>query len=137
MMMADDNQNGDEYDKLVEKYDIDTKLDIACWVINKIDQHGRNPGSFRNLIYGLLRFDLNAYNPLYTAGGMNITNELDYSTNDTLRDIIERHQIENVELKKFALICDEPMCYRVVSCGWPIEDGGYRHTCGEHWVRKE
>ena len=67
-----------DYDKLVEKYDNQTKLDIAAWVISKIDEHGRDPGSFRHLIYDRLGFGMDAYVPLYEAGGMNITNELEY-----------------------------------------------------------
>ena len=36
------------------------------------------------------------------------------------------------ELKEVLNCCDEPGCYEVTSCGWPTEDGGYRHTCYEH-----
>ena len=37
----------------------------------------------------------------------------------------------------FALVCDEPGCTRLATCGWPTgaaddEWGGYRHTCGYH-----
>lgn len=122
---------GIDYDKLVEKYDYQTKLDIAAWVISKIDDHGNNPGSFRYLIYNRLGFDLDAYVPLYEAGGMNITNELDYNTTPTLMKIIEEQKIENKKLKEFARVCDEPGCFGSVSCGWP-SDEGYRRTCYEH-----
>lgn len=121
----------DYYDKLVEKYDYQTKLDIAAWVISKIDDHGNSPGSFRYLIYNRLGFDLDAYVPLYEAGGMNITNELDYNTTPTLMKIIEEQKIENKKLKEFARVCDEPGCFGSVSCGWP-SDEGYRRTCYEH-----
>jgi hypothetical protein len=121
----------EDYDALVAKYDYETKLEIAAWVISKIDEHGENPGSFRNLIYNLLGFGPDAYVPLYNAGGMNITNELDYSSPGTLMEIIEKHQIENKELKKFARVCDEPGCFGHASCGWP-SDGDYRFTCFEH-----
>lgn len=30
------------------------------------------------------------------------------------------------------LVCDEPGCTRESSCGFPTDDGGYRHTCFEH-----
>ena len=46
----------EDYDALVAKYDYQTRLDIAAWVISKIDEHGNNPGSFRYLIYNLLGF---------------------------------------------------------------------------------
>lgn len=121
----------DYYDKLVEKYDYQTKLDIAAWVISKIDDHGNNPGSFRYLIYNRLGFDLDAYVPLYEAGGMNITNELDYDKSPALMKIIEEQKIENKKLKEFANVCDEPGCFRNASCGWP-SDEGYRRTCYEH-----
>jgi hypothetical protein len=123
---------GIDYDELVAKYDNQTKLDIAAWVISKIDEHGENPGSFRNLIYGLMGFGMEAYVPLYEAGGMNITNELDYSRASTLLDIIKEQQLENKKLKEFAGICDEPGCFNIANCGWPTSDGGYRRTCYEH-----
>ena len=121
----------EDYDALVAKYDYQTRLDIAAWVISKIDDHGDDPGSFRYLIYNRLGFGPDAYVPLYEAGGMNITNELDYSTVGTLMKIIEEQAIENKELKRFARVCDEPKCFKPSSCGWP-SDEGYRNTCYQH-----
>lgn len=120
-----------EFDELVEKYDYQTKLDIAAWVISKIDEHGTGPGSFRYLIYERLGFGPDAYVPLYEAGGMNITNELDYDRTPALLKIIEEQQIENKQLKEFAGVCDEPGCFKYATCGWP-SDNGYRRTCYEH-----
>jgi hypothetical protein len=31
----------------------------------------------------------------------------------------------------FNLVCDEPGCNQLVSCGWPSESG-YRQTCSDH-----
>ena len=121
----------EDFDALVAKYDYQTRLDIAAWVISKIDEHGNDPGSFRYLIYNLLGFGPDAYAPLYEAGGMNITNELDYSTVGTLIKIIEEQAIENKELKRFARVCDESKCFKPATCGWPSDDG-YRNTCYEH-----
>lgn len=121
-----------DYDKLVSKYDNETKLDIAAWVISKIDEHGKNPGSFRYLIYDRLGFDLDAYVPLYSAGGMNISNELDYSYRENLANVAKEQNIDNKELKSALLICDEPGCYNTASCGFPTSDGGYRRTCHDH-----
>lgn len=121
-----------DYDDLVSKYDNETKLDIAAWVISKIDEHGENPGSFRNLIYGGLGFGPEAYVPLYEAGGMNITNELDYKRYDLIIDIIKEEKIDNVKIKTYLGICDEPGCFDSASCGWPSEQG-YRRTCHKHW----
>lgn len=120
-----------EFDDLVAKYDYQTKLDIAAWVISKIDEHGAEPGSFRNLIYGRLGFGPDAYVPLYEAGGMNITNELDYDKTPALLKIIEEQQIENKQLKEFAGVCDEPGCFKYATCGFPT-DNGYRRTCYNH-----
>lgn len=120
-----------DYDKLVEKYDYDTKLDITAWVISKLDDHGTSPGSFRHLIYNLLGFGIDAYSPLYEAGGMNITNELDYKRPSILLELIKKQAIENIELKRFANVCDEPGCFEHANCGWP-SDTGYRRTCYEH-----
>jgi hypothetical protein len=121
----------EDYDALVAKYDYQTRLDIAAWVISKIDEHGNDPGSFRYLIYNLLGFGPDAYVPLYEAGGMNITNELDYSTVGALMKIIEEQAIENKELKRFARVCDEPKCFKPATCGWPSDDD-YRRTCYDH-----
>lgn len=120
-----------EFDDLVAKYDYDTKLDIAAWVISKIDEHGVDGGSFRYLIYNRLGFGPDAYVPLYEAGGMNITNELDYDANPNLRKIIEEEKIDNLRLKRAAIMCDEPGCYAPATCGWPSEPE-YRHTCYQH-----
>lgn len=121
-----------DYDKLVEKYDNQTKLDIAAWVISKIDEHGRDPGSFRYLIYERLGFGMDAYVPLYEAGGMNITNEFDYGKDEQLVKIVIEEKIDNVRLKQQLLLCDEPGCFDPASCGWPSENGVYRRTCYEH-----
>ena len=121
----------DDYDALVDKYDYQTKLDIASWVISKIDEHGNEPGSFRYLIYQRLGFGPDAYVPLYEAGGMNITNELDYNMVPALMKVIQEQAIENKELKRFARVCDEPGCFKPFSCGWPSDDG-YRNTCYDH-----
>lgn len=120
-----------EYDDLVAKYDYETKLDIAAWVISKIDEHGAEPGSFRYLIYERLGFDLDAYSPLYLAGGMNITNELDYSAIENIRKVVEEEKIDNRKLKRAIRACDEPGCFAVASCGWPSEPE-YRMTCYDH-----
>ena len=36
-------------------------------------------------------------------------------------------------------VCDEPGCKRETSCGFLVEDGGYRRTCSTHatyWSKK-
>lgn len=120
-----------EFDDLVAKYDYQTKLDIAAWVISKIDEHGVSPGSFRYLIYDRLGFGPDAYVPLYHAGGMNITNELDYDAIEDIRKVIEEEKIDNYKLKRAVRACDEPGCFAVATCGWPSEPE-YRLTCYNH-----
>lgn len=121
----------EDYDALVAKYDYETKLDIAAWVISKIDEHGTSPGSFRYLIYERLGFGPDAYVPLYSAGGMNITNELDYDSKEPIIEVIKRDKIDNKDLKLSVGLCDEPGCFERFTCGWPSE-GGYRNTCYNH-----
>lgn len=60
-----------------EPKDIDyaTRLKITADVFRAIVDNGG--GSFRSLIYGQLKFDEDAYVPLYKAGGMTITNSMD------------------------------------------------------------
>ena len=120
-----------EFDDLVAKYDYQTKLDIAAWVISKIDEHGVDGGSFRYLIYERLGFGPDAYVPLYEAGGMNITNELDYEAIPNLQKIIAEEKIDNLKLKRAVRTCDEPGCYAPATCGWPSEPE-YRTTCYRH-----
>jgi len=117
--------------ELVESCDPELTLAIVCWTISKIDQHGNDPGSFRHLIYSLMGFGPEAYVPVYEAGGMNITNELDYSSQDYGRNIIREEKIENKKLKQYFSICDEPGCFEGACCGWPSEPE-YRRTCYEH-----
>lgn len=120
-----------EFDDLVAKYDYQTKLDIAAWVISKIDEHGAEGGSFRYLIYERLGFGPDAYVPIYEAGGMNISNELDYDAIPNLRKIVEEEKIDNLKLKQALRTCDEPGCFAPATCGWPSEPK-YRLTCYNH-----
>lgn len=55
--------------------DYERRLDITAEVFNAVVENAVEGGSFRYLIYDRLGFDLDAYVPLYSAGGMTITNE--------------------------------------------------------------
>lgn len=70
-----------EVNEIVDKCPYETKLAITCWVIKNICENAEVGGSFRYLIYNKLGFSHDAYVPLYLAGGMNITNELDLQKN--------------------------------------------------------
>lgn len=50
------------------------RLEITAFIFHKIT--GGVPGSFRRLIYNRLGFSGDAYEMLYRAGGMEITNAL-------------------------------------------------------------
>jgi hypothetical protein len=62
------------YPELVKACPYETRLAVAAWVIRAICDHGKEGGSFRYLIYDRLGFGPDAYFPLYTAGGMEISN---------------------------------------------------------------
>ena len=55
--------------------DYERRLDIVAEVFEAVVDNATEGGSFRYLIYDRLGFDLDAYMPLYLAGGMTITNE--------------------------------------------------------------
>lgn len=40
------------------------------------------------------------------------------------------------EAEKVRLVCDEPGCFELQTCGWPTGNGGYRMTCSKHWGMK-
>lgn len=125
----------EDYDKLVEKYDYQTKLDIACWVMSKVDQFGREPGSFRYFIYQLLGFKEDAYVSMFLANAMEFTNEFDYSFKQELRRLLREEKVSSPKVKNFLGLCDTPACYENASCGTPSGDKDskkYRWTCYEH-----
>jgi hypothetical protein len=59
-----------EWDGLTE----DQKLGATIYIFTHLKQHLMEGGTFRYLIYERLGFDLDAYLPLYSAGGMDISN---------------------------------------------------------------
>lgn len=63
------------YDEIVAKYDVQTKLEITAWVLSKLQEHCEG-GSYRTLIYERLGFSVDAYEPLLEAGGMEVSNAL-------------------------------------------------------------
>ncbi len=65
-----------DYDALVSKYDNQTKMDIAAWVISKLRGHVAEGGSSRTLVYERLGFGVEAYNSLCEAGAVDVTNAL-------------------------------------------------------------
>lgn len=51
------------------------RLAAAAHVMKAICDHAKEGGSYRYLIYERLGFDLDSYAELYSAGGMDISNE--------------------------------------------------------------
>lgn len=51
-------------------------VDQVAWVFEKIVENAKADGSFRHLIYDCMGFNAEAYDRLYKAGGMYITNGL-------------------------------------------------------------
>ena len=119
-------------DKIVEECDNETKLAITRWVMKHIVDHASEGGSYRYLIYERLGFDMDAYVPL-CEHGLTISNEFDLNLKD---DVVEAYKSGDEKKLKEALgLCDEPGCFKYVSCGWPSENG-YRSTCSEHYIKK-
>jgi hypothetical protein len=121
-------------DEILEKTDNVTRLAVAAWVFSHIVEHAEQGGSFRYLIYDRLGFGLDAYVPLYEAGGMTISNKFDIQRMETIKKIAKDNQYE--KLKPILGLCDQSECYKEIACGWPDQDGNYRTTCGEHYKGK-
>lgn len=118
-----------ELDKLVEQCDAETKLAVTRWVMKHIVAQASEGGSYRYLIYERLGFGPEAYVPL-CCDGLTISNEFDLNLKDDVIDCLKNNDIESA--KKALGCCDEPGCFRAVTCGFPTEDGSYRSTCSEH-----
>jgi hypothetical protein len=109
--------------------DYETRLRVAGHLMRKVVEFGRDPGSFRHFIYGVLGFGMDAYVPLYAAGTMDFTNSFDLGTHEAIRRIVEEHRYDS--LKQLLDLCDEGGCYQNASSGYPTKDG-YRRTCFSH-----
>jgi hypothetical protein len=128
-----------EYAKMADECDPELKLAVTKWVMKHIVEHAKEGGSYRYLIYDRLGFGPEAYAPL-CSDGLTISNEFSLDTVPDARRMLEmafKHEDNRDyyfrELKEILNCCDEPGCYEVTSAGWPTEDGGYRHTCGDHY----
>ena len=119
-----------ELKQLADECPNDVKIAVTAWAIKHIVEHAQEGGSFRTLIYDRFGFGPESYVPIYSAGGMTITNEFDIEQMDEVKRIVKENKIE--VLKKVLSMCDEPGCFNQVSCGWPSENG-YRNTCGDHY----
>jgi hypothetical protein len=126
------NEYERELDLIAARCDPETKLAVTRWVLRAIVEHGKDPGSYRNLIYGHLGFDEAAYVPLCEYG-MVISNEFDLTIKDRLQEVAKAEGYDKI--KTIIGLCDEPGCYDYISCGWPSDDG-YRSTCGKHYFGK-
>ena len=117
-----------DQEEIVNKLDDETKIAVTRWVFKHVVNHAKDGGSYRYLIYDRLGFGMEAYVPL-CEDGMTISNDFDIANMDKIKQVVREHEIE--VLKPLLSMCDEPGCYKPVSCGWPTEDK-YRMTCLEH-----
>lgn len=110
------------YPKLVEACPYEMRLAIAAWVIEKVVEQARDGGSFRYFIYELLGFNEDAYVPLYTAGGMTITNEFVISEPDEADASIHDKMLETVNAIDKALDEKAPNARRsfLLDVGWRV-----------------
>ena len=69
-----------QHDKLWTEMTPEQRLAAADVIFRAIDDHAREGGSFRKLIYDRLGLYTDAYSVLYCAGGMNLSNEYTLST---------------------------------------------------------
>lgn len=51
-------------------------IEQTTWIFNHLHDHMREGGTFRHLIYDRMGYGPEAYNELYCAGGMEISNKL-------------------------------------------------------------
>jgi hypothetical protein len=73
----------------------ETKLAMCAWFMEKCAEHARQGGSFRSLIYGRMGFGLEAFLPLYLAGGMELAHHFNF-VEATAADEIVRTNIARV-----------------------------------------
>jgi hypothetical protein len=52
-------------------------IEQVAWVFKKLCEHMKEGGTFRYLIYDRMGFDDDAYLPLYSAGGLALSNAFD------------------------------------------------------------
>jgi len=62
-------------EEIWDKLTYDQKLAATAYIFEKICDHARHHGTFRYLIYNRLGFKEDACVPLFSAGGMHISNE--------------------------------------------------------------
>jgi hypothetical protein len=67
----------EDFPKLVAACPYKMRLAVTAQVFEALVAHATEGGTFRYLIYDRLGFDVDAYTPLYLAGGMTISNEFD------------------------------------------------------------
>lgn len=103
--------------KLAETEKAIPTVEQVAWVFDRITINGEDAGSFRHLIYDVMGFTPEAYQQLYNAGGMTITNAFA----DAEELVITK--------KAFKLAC-EVVADEVPECLWKEEQVKYRNECG-------
>jgi hypothetical protein len=115
---------------IAEKTPYAVKLAVTQWVMQKIVEHAKDPGSYRYLIYDRLGFDVDAYIPL-ANDGLTISNEFDLHMKEEIREALKEKDYEKI--KSILGLCEVYGCHKYVSDGWSTKDGVYMRTCGDHY----
>jgi len=72
---AHEDRYQNDFPKLVDACDYETKLAVACWVMKHVYAHAKEGGTYRYLIYHRLGFGPDSYAPMMFADALNISNE--------------------------------------------------------------
>lgn len=80
-----------------EDIPLEIRLAATAHVFRAVCEHARGGGTYRHLIYERLGFDLDAYGPLYEAGGMTISNDFVLGHGDDEKDEARTDQSINWE----------------------------------------
>jgi hypothetical protein len=67
-----------DYRAVVADVPHDIKLAVCTWVIETCVEHARAGGTFRNLVFERLGFGIEAWLPLYLAGGMDLYHHFNF-----------------------------------------------------------
>lgn len=80
-------------------------IEQVAWVFERLNLALDRRVTFRFLIYDLMGFGLDAYKPLYLAGGMNIINAL-YTDEELEKEQAMQRQEVLAELRLYRFSCD-------------------------------
>lgn len=81
-----------EHQTIVAQTPHETKLALCCWFFERCTEHAREGGgNFRKLIYERLGFGVEAYAPLYLAGGLDVSTHFRFTDASEADQIVREH----------------------------------------------